>query len=484
MSEQRGEDNASLEELRKASQFFDGLPGANEQLAHHLAVALTEGSDQLAVSLLEFSRRYQSFYLSLIARAVHRLYELHADANGKLRVDVKRGDAHAICMALRISPYSAMNFYENLAYLVAEMPYTLHRLEDGDLTGDQLFALLSPLHAGNAEDRTAFDTIYKNNPAIFDAASVTECKDITAKFMMTRHDVDMSEELTKQRARRDVRFRKTKSGMSINAQVPAEAGVSVKSALEEMVNKAKKNGDERSESQLRADFLIDAFTSTGNGSYLPETLHVGLVMTDESLIMGKPGTSYMPGYGDIPAEYAKKLIMEYEQLHEQQGSVTDEQNADFAARSEAIIKLRRLYLGPNKQDLVGMDSRERLFTGGLRNLIKLRDRYCRTPYCNNLAQEADHVQQVAKGGATDAANSAMRCKQCNLAKEAPGWDEEVKSSGPHSIQVRPYPGVKYESTSPPIRGAWLESREQYELMELQFPVAREGRLLPINDERL
>lgn len=480
MSEQGGGNYTTIEEIRKAAAFFDQLPGANDQLAEHLSTTFTEGTEQLVMSLLEYSRRYQSFHLSLIARAAHRLYEKHADATGKLRIDVKRGDAHAICMALHLSPYAGMNFYENLNYLVAQMPYTLHRLEDGDLTGDQLFALLGPLHAGDAEDREAFDANYRNNPTIFDSASVNECRDATTKFMLNRHDVDASEELAKARARRNVRFRKTKAGMSINAQVSPEVGVQVKKALDEMMNKAKHAGDERSEGQLRADLFVRAFTGTSDGVLPCQVLHVGLVMTDESLILGKPGTTFMPGYGDLPAEYAKNLIMEYEDLAAL-GPVTAEQEAGFAARAEALLKLRRLYVGPNGQDLVRMDSRERLFTGGLRQLVVLRDRYCRTPFCNNLVQDADHVRQASRGGATDADNSAMRCEPCNLAKEAAGWEEEVVCSGPHRIRVRPYPGVGFESLSPPLRGLWRRPGAGFDVLGLQFPVAREGRTLPLDE---
>src|SRR5699024_3452691 len=111
-----------------------------------------------------------------------------------------------------------------------------------------------------------------------------------------------------------------------------------------------------------------------------------------------------------------------------------------------------LFMAPNSQDLVTMDSRERSYQGQLRHLIQLRDQFCRTPYCTNKPEHLDHVQQAAKGGRTSFSNGAFKCASCNLAKEAPGWEEEVESSAPHRIRIRPTSGVEYVSSSPPTTG--------------------------------
>jgi hypothetical protein len=46
---------------------------------------------------------------------------------------------------------------------------------------------------------------------------------------------------------------------------------------------------------------------------------------------------------------------------------------------------------PSSGDLVGMDSRARLFPAGLRRFILARDDACRTPYCDAPSRHHDHI---------------------------------------------------------------------------------------------
>ena len=54
-----------------------------------------------------------------------------------------------------------------------------------------------------------------------------------------------------------------------------------------------------------------------------------------------------------------------------------------------------------------MESKERLFTGKLRAMIKLRDPYRRVPWCSNKPKNADHIEQYRKGGDTSYINSGL-----------------------------------------------------------------------------
>ncbi|WP_313812762.1 HNH endonuclease [Glutamicibacter sp.] len=122
------------------------------------------------------------------------------------------------------------------------------------------------------------------------------------------------------------------------------------------------------------------------------------------------------------------------------------------ARMNAMPTLRRVYTDPTGQELVAMDSKSRLFSGQLRRLIQMRDPYCRTPYCSNDPKHIDHVKQAARGGETSFDNSGNRCPICNLAKESPGWSEEVTNSTPHEITIRPTSKISFRSVPPPLVG--------------------------------
>jgi hypothetical protein len=60
---------------------------------------------------------------------------------------------------------------------------------------------------------------------------------------------------------------------------------------------------------------------------------------------------------------------------------------------------------------VDVSVRARLFTGGTRRAIELRDRICTHPYCYEPAEscEADHIQPYAAGGPTTQENGRLLC---------------------------------------------------------------------------
>jgi 5-methylcytosine-specific restriction endonuclease McrA len=51
----------------------------------------------------------------------------------------------------------------------------------------------------------------------------------------------------------------------------------------------------------------------------------------------------------------------------------------------------------------------------------VRDRTCRTPWCDAPIRHVDHVEPAAAGDPTSAENAQGLCEACNYAKQAPGW---------------------------------------------------------------
>jgi hypothetical protein len=110
------------------------------------------------------------------------------------------------------------------------------------------------------------------------------------------------------------------------------------------------------------------------------------------------------------------------------------------SRERAEVWVRRLYTSPDGAALVGLDSRRRVFDGGLRRFLIARDQTCRTPWCDAPIREADHARPHRAGGPTTSANGQGLCQACNRAKEAPGWRHHVIDPGPTSRGAPPGDG--------------------------------------------
>jgi hypothetical protein len=188
---------------------------------------------------------------------------------------------------------------------------------------------------------------------------------------------------------------------------------------------------------------------------------VNLVMTDRSLLPAPTPTPDTPdtdaagaagvalrtgdreepavvgGYGPVPAPWARDLIR----------------------GTKARVWLRRLYTHPDTGALVGMDSRRRCFDGRLREFLILRDRVCRTPWCDAPIRHLDHVTPADEGGPTSAANGQGYCAACNHAKQAPGWTTSPDGGDAGvAVSTTTPTGHRYQSRPPAPPGRLLVGR--------------------------
>ncbi|MGZ8744421.1 MAG: hypothetical protein ACXWXO_16005 [Nocardioides sp.] len=156
-------------------------------------------------------------------------------------------------------------------------------------------------------------------------------------------------------------------------------------------------------------------------------------MVSDAVLFGtsdEPGT--VDGYGPVDADLAREWV------------------ADSARDDETPTWLRRLYVRPETGSLVAMDSRSRIFPGGLAAFIRLRDQVCRTPWCDAPIRHSDHVAPAARQGPTSGVNGAGLCEACNLAKEALGWQARPRPGPRHAVETRTPTGHTYRSTAPPL----------------------------------
>lgn len=145
-----------------------------------------------------------------------------------------------------------------------------------------------------------------------------------------------------------------------------------------------------------ADALVERVTGTAGGI---SGVQIQLVMTDRTLFQADSEPARLPGYGVVPAGWAREIAA--------QGQSHDR---------PLNVWLRRLYTAPGSGDLVAMDSRARLFPPGLGRFIEVRDHTCRTPFCDapirhlttrsRQRREFRHVAKMLRFGRVRAAAAA------------------------------------------------------------------------------
>src|SRR5699024_941113 len=117
-------------------------------------------------------------------------------------------------------------------------------------------------------------------------------------------------------------------------------------------------------------------------------------MTDAALCGVDQTPAWLAGHGPIPAVIVKHWL------------------ADEAMQ----VFLRRVFTRADDHQLVAVESRVRNCPPRPRRKILLRDDMCRTPWCENPAQQADHMGGVKGGGETSYANASGVWAGCNQTK--------------------------------------------------------------------
>lgn len=215
----------------------------------------------------------------------------------------------------------------------------------------------------------------------------------------------------------------------LSALLPAAQGVAVWATLSRVADEARAAGDPRSRRQVMADTLVERITGQATADGVRVAVH--LVVSDETLLGGGTAPAWLHDFGTVSAEAADDLVRR--------------------AVADARAALRRLYASPSTGALVAMDSVAREFPDGLATFLDLRDRTCRTAWCDAPVRHHDHVVAHADGGSTSGVNGQGLCEQCNYVKEAPGWSARPATGPPgalHVVETRLPTGHVVTTTAP------------------------------------
>ena len=346
-------------------------------------------------------------------------------------------------LARQESPHRGERLMAMARILIADMPCTLAALEAGRLSEHRAELIAKEAACLSGLDRRLLDVELCGDPATVEGMGNAE---ISAEAKRITYRLDQEAVLERMRqapAGRHVRCRPARDGMAtVSVLLPAHEGRAVCAALSQgaattlastIPGTSVPAGLGRTHDQIMADLVVERVTGR-NPVDAPVSVTVNLVLSDESLLAGGDEPAHLEGYGPVPAEVARHLVLMAE------------------ADPQAVAAVRRLYAQPGTNKLVAMESAARAFPKALARFIALRDQICRTPYCNARIRHIDHVRPHAHLGPTSVHNGQGLCEHCNYVKEEPGWHAATTYDryGRHTTELTTPTGAVYTSTAPPM----------------------------------
>lgn len=351
-----------------------------------------------------------------------------------------RGVAHQVALARRESPHRGQQHLGLATVVQRELPSTWQAWRTGRIDEWKATVIARETACLSLEDRLTVDASLAGDLGRLEAMGLGE---LTGALRAAASELDPAAVVKRRRraeSDRRVSIRPAPDTMTwVSALLPVRDGVAVHAALTRAADTARAAGDPRGKGQVMADALVGAVLGGAHAAVTADeptvgpgtTITLDLVMSDAALLGTSDEAAHVDGFGPVPADLAREWV------------------AGALDRRERVW-LRRLYTHPTTGELVSMDARTRLFPASLARLIRLRDRTCRTPWCDAPIRHSDHVVGHADAGTTDLPNGQGLCEACNHAKQAPGWRARPGPPGPpgHEVETTTPTGHRYRSRPP------------------------------------
>ncbi len=371
-----------------------------------------------------------------------RLRRLGTSASGEqvrdcLSAAESKGLESEVALAQKEPRHRGAAALEMSVAVVDSMPATLAGLASGVLTRERCEAVYKTTAPLSSVARAAVDAAVCGDLEAIAHMGTRELRNLAAAEAQAVDRLAAAKRRAIAVADRHVTLKQLDDGMAqLTAVVPADDGAAILAALTASASKIMAESvhvEGRKRGAIMADLLRDAVLggfAPGGGAAV--ALEVQLVMTERTLFCGEDEPAYLSGYGTLPAEVARDMVL--------------------GASDESRVMIRRVFTAPSTGELVGLESRSRIFPSGLKKFIELRDARCSTPWCDAPIRHADHVVGWAAGGATSAANGQGLCEACNYAKQQTGWESSVRTSLRHGVSTQTPTGHEYLSIAPPPPG--------------------------------
>ncbi|MDM7989150.1 HNH endonuclease signature motif containing protein [Arthrobacter sp. zg-Y877] len=375
------------------------------------------------------------------------------------------GVASQIALARRESANRGGRLLGFAHALVQEMPCTLHALSNGKISEWRATLLVRETACLSVEDRQRVDREVAGDLEVLETLGDRQ---IISRARAAAYRLDPQAAVNraaKAASERFVSCRPAPDTMTyLTGLLPVSQGVGVYAALSREADRLTTAGDGRTRGQIMADTLVQRITGKANADEM--NVEVQLVMTDRTLLAADSEPALVPGYGPVPAQWARDLVR---RRNSRSSTNNSELASDPGAGKRAQTWIRRLYTAPESGELAAMDSRARLFPPSVARFIAARDQTCRMPWCGAPIRNFDHIRRHSQGGPTSVMNGQGLCEACNQAKEAPGWSATVvkppgaagaagtEGTAGHTVETATPTGHTYRSTAPPMVGAPYEA---------------------------
>ncbi len=343
-----------------------------------------------------------------------------------------RGVAHQVALARRESPRRAERRLQLAKIAPVELPCATAAWTAGKVDEWRVTLLARETACLSRADRLKIDAELADDPSLIEAMGVGELVAEVRRLAYALDPESFVERRRRAEADRHTSLRPAPDTMAVlSALLSVKNGVAVHAALSAEADRRKAAGDPRSRGQIMADTLTSRVVSPSVAEAATGSpLMVNVIVSDE-VLLGDPGTdgaAEVEGYGPVPGELLRSWIADH-------------------LDAGVDVFVRRLYETPATGALMAMDSKARLFPKRLAEFLRLRDRTCRTLYCDAPARDADHATAHAEGGATSVANGQCQCESCNIAKEAFGWSARPRPGPRHTVETTTPTGHTYTSVA-------------------------------------
>lgn len=381
-------------------------------LGELLSAIQVAGTPSDGIDQLDALERLKSAVCAQQARITHTISqhrEVQAEARRMLEPTRRLPHPDAglgieVGLARRESPHEGRRKLRLARALLTDLPHTLAALERGDLNERRAEIIATESADLTRDQRRGLDTaISRDLNGLGDA----DLRDLVRREVLRRDEEGWLARHTRARTKRHVHARILGDGMGqLTATLPAIDVSAIMTVLDTTADKARAGGDDRTRGQLVADILVQRLGGPDAGGHLgtPTAIALKVVVSAETLVGTSDEPGYVAGAGHVPASVARRLAQ------------------DGARHLRSTVQ--RLFAMPGTGTLIATESASSYYRHGLADLIDVRDRRCRTPYCNAPLRHHDHVVPRAAGGQTTLANAQGLCEACNYAKESPGWRHE------------------------------------------------------------
>ncbi|GHJ59514.1 hypothetical protein NOK12_20320 [Nocardioides sp. OK12] len=395
------------------------------------------------VAMLEELEALKAHLAARQARLAAHLDDLQADASD-------RSVGAQVALARHESPHRGARLRAMACTLVDDLPHVLAALDDGVINERRAEILATEADHVHSALRPAFDTALGEL-----LATGTPLGDRALRLAAQRIAIRLDDHAAARRRERAHRnrhltYQRREDGTAqITAVISDVQAAAVMQSLHQRATQLKAQPDEdRTHAQIIADLFVARLTGQVTATHTPIALNI--VISAEALLgdgsdADEPA-EVVPMYGGaggpIPASVARNLL---------------------ACAPEMGTRVRRLFADTDQ--LVAMESTSRTFDGLLRQFITLRDRTCRTPWCNAPIRHHDHITPDHAGGPTSTPNGQGLCAACNQLKEEPGWHHKVLhhyALDPHDVEITSPAGQTTHSRAPdppgllPPQPTWVE----------------------------